>query len=182
MQNSGTTVLNYFWTVWRWTWSPMCAYDSVPWFSSLTSTCPGTSNTDRTSFYPHPRICSTDFREWWRERERKKNTDVRDKHRSIASSTHPDRGLNPQPRHMPWPGITPATFWCTGQHCNKLSHPVRATDSTFILSWYTVIQYVKNITVYLVTPMSFFLHLFISTNSFTQMNFLPSWIISSGYI
>ena len=117
------------------------------------------------------------------ERERKKkNTDVRDKHRSVASSTHPDRGLNPQPRHMPWPGITPATFWCTGQHCNKLSHPVRATDSTFILSWYTVIQYVKNITVYLVTPMSFFLHLFISTNSFTQMNFLPSWIISSGYI
>ena len=117
------------------------------------------------------------------ERERKKkNTDVRDKHRSVASSTHPDRGLNPQPRHMPWPGITPATFWCTGQHCNKLGHPVRATDSTFILSWYTVIQYVKNITVYLVTPMSFFLHLFISTNSFTQMNFLPSWVISSGYI
>ena len=36
------------------------------------------------------------------ERERKKkNTDVRDKHRSVASSTHPDRGLNPQPRHMP---------------------------------------------------------------------------------
>ena len=31
------------------------------------------------------------------------------------------QGLNPQPRHVPWLGITPPTFWCTGWCSKQLS-------------------------------------------------------------
>ena len=35
-------------------------------------------------------------------RERKgENIDVREKHQLVASCTHPNWGLNPQPRHVP---------------------------------------------------------------------------------
>ena len=58
-------------------------------------------------------------------------TDLREtlmweKHQLVASHTHPDWGLNPQPRYVPWPGIKPATFWCTGRHSNQPCHPARA--------------------------------------------------------
>ena len=50
----------------------------------------------------------TDFRKRGKERER--NTDVREKHLLVASSTHPQQGSNPQSRHLPCLGIKPATF------------------------------------------------------------------------
>ena len=56
-----------------------------------------------------------------RERERRKNSDVREKPGFIASCIYPDQGLNPKPRYVPWPGIKPATFWCTGEHYKQLS-------------------------------------------------------------
>ena len=42
-----------------------------------------------------------DFRERRRERERKTDVDVREKHLSVASHTCPDQGLNLKPRHVP---------------------------------------------------------------------------------
>ena len=37
-----------------------------------------------------------------REKKRERNIDVRGKHiLTVASRTHPDRGLNSQPRHVP---------------------------------------------------------------------------------
>ena len=38
----------------------------------------------------------------------------------------PNRQLNPQPRHVFWPGIEPATFWCMGQCSNQPTHLARA--------------------------------------------------------
>ena len=49
-----------------------------------------------------------------------------EKHWLGASCTHPDRGLNPQPIYVPWPGIKPTTFWCTGWHSNQMSHLTKA--------------------------------------------------------
>ena len=34
----------------------------------------------------------------------------------------PQRGIDPQPRHMPWPRIEPATLQFVGQHSSQLSH------------------------------------------------------------
>ena len=63
------------------------------------------------------------FRTWghvqWFERER--DIDVRKKNRWVDSRVYPNCGLNPQPRHVPWPGIELATFWCMGQHSNQMS-------------------------------------------------------------
>ena len=46
-----------------------------------------------------------------REKEKVRNIDV-----LVASPMDSIRGLNPQPRHVPWPGIDPVTFpfvgWC----------------------------------------------------------------------
>ena len=36
-----------------------------------------------------------------RGKEKERNMDVREKHQLAALSTHPKRGLNPQPRHVP---------------------------------------------------------------------------------
>ena len=44
-------------------------------------------------FYSHQRICSLIFR----DKKRKKNIDVREKHQSVASRTCPNPGLNMQP-------------------------------------------------------------------------------------
>ena len=53
-------------------------------------------------FYLHLRACLIDFRKRRRERGlRERNTDVRDKCQLVASCTHPNWGLNPQPRHVP---------------------------------------------------------------------------------
>ena len=70
------------------------------------------------------------FRERVRRREREKrgerNIDVREKHRLVASCMHPNHGLNPQLRHVPWLGIEPANFGCTGQRSKQLSHLAKA--------------------------------------------------------
>ena len=68
-----------------------------------------------------------DFRERGREGGRKI---------SIISHTHPDWGLNLQPRHAPWPGLKPATFQFTGHHSNQPSHTSQGISSTF-KSWNT---------------------------------------------
>ena len=41
--------------------------------------------------------------------------DTQEKRQSVVSCMHPDRGLNPQPRHVPWPGVRPVTFGFAGQ-------------------------------------------------------------------
>ena len=48
------------------------------------------------------------------ERQRKRNIDVKEKHRSVASCMPSDQGSNSQPRYVPGPGIEPATFWFMG--------------------------------------------------------------------
>ena len=61
---------------------------------------------------PHLRIWFIDFRERRRERvgggERDWDIDMREKHQSIASCTHPNWRLSPQPKYVPWPWIAPA--------------------------------------------------------------------------
>ena len=41
-------------------------------------------------------------------------------------------GLGPQPRHVPWLGIEPATLWFTGRHSTHWATPARAG---LYLSW-----------------------------------------------
>ena len=36
-----------------------------------------------------------------REKERERNTDMREQHQLVASCMHPNQGLNPQPGHVP---------------------------------------------------------------------------------
>ena len=60
-------------------------------------------------FNPHQGYVFIAFRE--RERERETNINAREKHRSVASHTHLDWGLNMEPRYVSWPGIEPATLW-----------------------------------------------------------------------
>ena len=67
---------------------------------------------------------SIDFRERKGEREKQqceKETWI------VASSTLPNWGWNPKPRHVPCLEIDPATFQCTEWCSNKLSH-VANTD------------------------------------------------------
>ena len=61
-----------------------------------------------------------------RVREREKNN-VREKLESAASCTHPNLGQNPQPRHVPWPGIEQVTFCFAGQHSTNWATLVRAS-------------------------------------------------------
>ena len=46
----------------------------------------------------------------------------------------PNRGPGPQPRHVPWLGIKPVTFWIAGQHSVHWATPTRAEN--FILQNY----------------------------------------------
>ena len=56
-----------------------------------------------------------------RERERERHQCERET--SIICFPHAlDWGQNPQPTRVPWSGIEPATFWCTGRCSNHLSH------------------------------------------------------------
>ena len=52
------------------------------------------------------------------EREGEKHH-VRGKHWSVASHTHPDGGLNPQRRCVPWQGIKSATLPFAGRYSTK---------------------------------------------------------------
>ena len=63
-----------------------------------------------------------------REKMRERNIDVREKHWLVACWTCSDRGLNPQPRHVPWLGIKPViehfgsrTIWFSTKVTEKMS-------------------------------------------------------------
>ena len=78
-------------------------------------------------FNPHLRKCLLILeRGEGRKRERERNTDVREKHRRVAIHTHPDRGPNLQPKHVPWPEIAPMTFQFKGWCSNQWTTPARA--------------------------------------------------------
>ena len=47
-------------------------------------------------------------------KESEKNIDVRGKHRSVASYTCPNWGLNLHPGHVPCLGIEPVAVWFAG--------------------------------------------------------------------
>ena len=51
-----------------------------------------------------------------REKERERNINVWEIHRSVATRTPLTRDLHPQPRRVPWLGIEQVTFGFTGQH------------------------------------------------------------------
>ena len=61
-----------------------------------------------------------------REKERERNNNMREKHRSATSHTCPDQKPNRQPRHIPWLGIEPVTFHFVGQHPTNWATPARA--------------------------------------------------------
>ena len=50
-----------------------------------------------------------------KKKEREGNIDVTEKHQSVSSCMCPNQGSNLKPRHVPWLGIEPATFWFVGQ-------------------------------------------------------------------
>ena len=62
-----------------------------------------------------------------RERERKRDINVREKHRLTVSRPRPDRESNLQPMYVPQLGIEPVTiFWLIGWYSNQLSHLTKA--------------------------------------------------------
>ena len=74
---------------------------------------------------------------YWLQREAeggkgrgRKTDDAREKHQLVASGKRPAWGLNPQPRHVPWPGNEPATFRFIGQ-CSNQATPAGALTSVF---------------------------------------------------
>ena len=62
--------------------------------------------------------------EGWGGRERERN-----KHQYFASRACPDQRSNLQPRHMPWPGMEPTAFCCTGQCSTQLSQGQASSNS-----------------------------------------------------
>ena len=67
-------------------------------------------------------------REEWRGKEGERNIRVREKYWWVASCMHPDKGLNPQPRHVPWLGIEPVTICFVGQRPTNWASLVRAPN------------------------------------------------------
>ena len=63
-----------------------------------------------------------------REKEKERNIDVREKHQSVASHIHSNRGPNLQPRRVPWLGTEPATLWSTEQCPTHWATLVRAAS------------------------------------------------------
>ena len=66
------------------------------------------------------------FLEKGKEKERKRNIDMREKHGLVASHTCPNQGPKPQPRHVPWPGIEQVTFCFVRRHPTNWVTLVRA--------------------------------------------------------
>lgn len=77
--------------------------------------------------YSHLRIF-----ERGRERERKENIHMREKHQLIASRTHSSQGLNLQTFVCVLTRNQPATLWCTGRHSNQPSHTGMAGYECFL--------------------------------------------------
>ena len=63
---------------------------------------------------------------------RESNIDVREEHPLAASWTFPNQGPNLQPRHVPQPGIKPATLHFGEWHPIKWATPVRASSWTVL--------------------------------------------------
>ena len=61
-----------------------------------------------------------------REKGRERNISV-----WLPLVRHPHWGPGPQPRHVPWLGIKPATPWFTGRHSIHWAAPARAPVGTF---------------------------------------------------
>ena len=86
-------------------------------------------------FNPYPRTCLL-FLELGEGRERvtERNIDVRGKYPSVDFCTHPKWGQNLQPRHVPWWGSEPMTFWFMEWCSNQLSHTVQSKVTQFFES------------------------------------------------
>ena len=67
-----------------------------------------------------------------REKEREKKICVKAKHHLVSSWTCPNQGPGPQPRHVPWPGIEPATFHFVGWHSTNWAALVRADHAILL--------------------------------------------------
>ena len=50
---------------------------------------------------------------------------------SIFCVSEVDQGLSAQPRHVPWPGLKPLIFWCTGRCSTQLSHTGKGQSCVF---------------------------------------------------
>ena len=61
-----------------------------------------------------------------KEKERERNIKVWEKHWLVASLMSSNQGPNPQPKHVPWLGIEPATFCFAGRCPNNWATAVRA--------------------------------------------------------
>ena len=48
-------------------------------------------------------------------------------------------GSGPQPRHVPWLGIEPATLWFTGLHSIHSATPTRALVHSHMYGFFTLI-------------------------------------------
>ena len=79
--------------------------------------------------YSFPRSCPV-RRRGGGGRRRRREKHWCEKYPSVASCTCPDQGLNPQPRHVLWPGIQCTTYWCTGWCSNQVSHPASTLSPT----------------------------------------------------
>ena len=66
------------------------------------------------------------------ERDGEKHQCVRETLIRIASCTRPTQGPNRQPRHVPWPGIEPATFYFAGWCSTNWPMSVRGSFHSFL--------------------------------------------------
>ena len=66
-----------------------------------------------------------------REKGRERNINVEEKHQSVASCNTPNRGPGPQPRHVPWLGLKPATLQFVGRCPIHWATAVRALTVIF---------------------------------------------------
>ena len=73
--------------------------------------------------------------------EKEKNIDVWEKHWLVASCMHPNRGENPQPRYVPWPGIDPRSLLVYGMMLQTTEPP--SQGSSLLLNTLLVFNHVK---------------------------------------
>ena len=102
--------------------------------------------------------------DWEREKHRC------EKHQLVAWCMCPNRGLNLQPWHVPWPVIKPATFWYTGWPSSQLGHTGQGTCITFYLT--ISLTTLHWIFINVASHFNFTLFPSSSTNEQTQMTFL----------